>query len=234
MHRIVDRLIDPPDHLAADEALLLTAGESLRVWEFPQPTAIAGRSTRIDDEINRSYCDLHSIPIMRRCSGGASVVGGPGCLMYSIVLDTESEPSLRRIDVAHQHVISRVLQALRRQLPEAAWQGTCDLTWKNRKCSGNSLRITRQNLLYHGTILYNFDLDLIAQVLKHAPRQPAYRDGRDHTAFTTNVPVDPERFTSDLCDAFQVSEERSIDGLTSRIRELRRERYDCESWHFRH
>ena len=79
--------------------------------------------------------------------------------------------------------MQRVLTALQKQIPDVAFQGTSDLTWENRKFSGNSLRISRQHLLYHGTVLYRSDLDLIGRCLLHAPRQPDYRDGRNHRRF---------------------------------------------------
>ena len=91
------------------------------------------------------------------------MVGGPGCLMYSVVVSTDGNPALRRIDAAHAFVMGRVLDTLRRQIPEAEFKGTSDLAVHDRKCSGNSLRITRRHLLYHGTILYDFDLELIVR-----------------------------------------------------------------------
>ncbi len=177
MRRITDQLTEAADHLALDEALLLEAeegrsGETLRVWEFAEHVVVGGRSTRVEDEIERSFCESQGIPVLRRCSGGASVVAGPGCLMYSVVLSFARDPALSRIDVAHQYVMSRVLTALQRQIPDAALQGTCDLTWQNCKFSGNSLRIARQHLLYHGTILYEFDLSLMPRCLKRAPGNP--------------------------------------------------------------
>jgi lipoate-protein ligase A len=238
MQRVVDDLIDPAAHLALDEALLLAAddgrsSEVLRVWEFREPVVVAGRSTRVNDEIDLAYCGSRGIPVLRRCSGGASVVGGPGCLMYSVVLCHERRASLKKIDVAHQFVISRVLRALRNQLPEAEQQGTSDLTWRNRKCSGNSLRIARRHLLYHGTILYDFDLSLIAKCLKEAPRQPEYRGGRDHSSFVTNVPVDSHHLCNDLCEVFEVSGQTAAESWRGRIRELRQQRYDQPGWHLR-
>jgi len=127
-----------------------------------------------------------------------------------------------------------LLDALQRQVPTASLQGICDLTWNDRKFSGNSLRITRRNLLYHGTILYDFDLDIIARCLKVAPRQPDYREGREHASFVTNVPVDPERFADDLGRAFGVSGQQDWNSWSGPIRKLRRQRYDDPSWHFRH
>jgi lipoate-protein ligase A len=239
MQQIVDELSDPEDHLAVDEALLLEAEEghasdALRVWEFSRHVVVAGRGTRVSQEIDRPFCESCRIPIFRRCSGGASVVAGPGCLMYSLVLGFEGHDALRRIDVAHQYVMSRVLRALRRQIPAAEYQGTCDLTWQDRKCSGNSLRIARRHLLYHGTILYDFDLTRMARCLKEAPRQPEYRQGRDHQSFTGNVPIDSERFSADLCAIFGAEGQIDAESLRGRIRQLRRQRYDDPAWHFRH
>ncbi len=239
MRRIFDQFTDARDHLALDEALLLAADEgegeeSLRVWEMPSHVVVAGRSTRVREEIDVDYCRDRGIDILRRCSGGASVVGGPGCLMYSLVLKVEGRGDLRKIDLAHQYVMGRVLDALRLQLGEARFQGTCDLTWRNRKCSGNSLRVARRHLLYHGTLLYDFDLSLIARCLKVAPRQPEYRQGRDHHQFVTNVPVDVSRFADDLSIGFDVQCHEDSTPLWSRVSELRRLRYDDQRWHHRH
>ena len=239
MRRIIDELTEPADHLAIDEALLLEAdegrsSEALRVWEFDQHVVVAGRATRVNDEIDRPYCQRRGIPILRRCSGGAAVLGGPGCLMYSLILCLEGRAGLMKIDVAHQYVMQRVLHAVGQQLPAVLLQGTCDLTWKSRKCSGNSLRIARRHLLYHGTVLYDFDLPLIAKCLKEPPRQPDYRQARDHESFITNVPIDPGKFATDLCAVFQVSGQTGAESLRARIRQLREQRYDACDWHFRH
>ena len=245
MHRVIDDFYDPADHLALDEAILVrddtndsarsdAALDILRVWEFSSPVVVAGRSTRVEDEINTKYCNSRGIPVLRRCSGGASVVCGPGCLMYSLVLSCRGREGFLKIDFAHQYVMNRVLQAVQHQVGHAELQGVCDLTWKDRKCSGNSLRVTRESLLYHGTLLYDFDLSLLAKCLRHAPRQPAYRQGRDHEAFVTNVPIDPKRFTKDLGQVFEVQGQMGVDSFRERIRRLREQRYDLEAWHFRH
>lgn len=239
MRRIRDELTEAADHLALDEALLLEAdegrsGEALRVWEFAEHVVVAGRSTRVNDEIDHSFCKSQGIPVLRRCSGGASIVAGPGCLMYSVVLSFARDPALSRIDVAHQYVMGRVLAALQRQILDVTLQGTCDLTWKNRKFSGNSLRIARKHLLYHGTILYDFDLSLMPRCLKQAPRQPDYRQGRDHGDFLINTPIDWTMFSSGLDEIFDATEQGDMESYRHRIRSLRQRRYNDQGWHFRH
>lgn len=238
MRRIIDHFVDPSDHLATDEALLSESdqgnlGDTFRLWEFDRPTVVIGRASKVDVEVDREYCRDNRIGILRRCTGGAAVVGGPGCLMYSVVLGFERHPGIERIDVAHQFVMNRVLAAVHRQLPEAQFQGTCDLTWNDRKFSGNSLRVGRRSLLYHGTILYDGDLGRIADCLGIPPRQPTYRGGRDHRSFITNIQVDVEKLRDHLSEAFEVEEETSVLPMT-RIGELKRDRYADPAWHFRH
>lgn len=234
MRQYTDNFFDPADHLALDEAILLDGRDAMRLWQFAAPVVIAGRATRVELEVDHRWCQSQGIPLLRRCSGGAAVVAGPGCLMYSIVLSTGTDPALRRIDVAHDHVMHRLLMALQRQVPDAQRQGICDLTWRNRKCSGNSLRVTREAVLYHGTILHDFDLSLISRCLRSPPRQPEYRAGRDHDRFVTNVPIDAARFSQDLREILAVDHAVAADAFAAAMQRLRRARYDRRSWHFRH
>lgn len=246
----------PETQLALDEAVLLEADrsehqESIRVWQFARPVVVLGRSSKIAVEVDQEYCQHQRIPVVRRCSGGATIVAGPGCLMYSVVLGLRLRPELQKVDRAHQFVMARIAEALRQQVPAVKLQGICDLTWNDRKFSGNSLRIARRHVLYHGTVLYDADLALVARCLKVAPRQPEYRRERDHEAFLTNVPVDPRRLTDDLHDQFRDFEEHlpsygsvPLDGawvakalggdLVRRTGELLAERYADPAWHHRH
>lgn len=238
MRRITEPFATAADQLAVDEALLLEAdqngGETLRIWEFSRSTVVLGRSSKVDLEVDREYCEAEAIPILRRCSGGATVVGGPGCLMYSVVIGFDQHPELQKIDAAHQYVMRRVLAAVRRQVPEAQFQGTCDLTWNDQKFSGNSLRIARHHLLYHGTILYAADLDHVARCLKDAPRQPDYRAGRQHRSFITNVPVDSDQLGDAIADEFGAQADHRYPLPQQRIEELRQQRYTNQAWHLRH
>lgn len=226
-------------NLALDEALLLEAEgserpiETLRLWQFADAAVVIGRGSKIAGEVDLDYCRGASIPVLRRCSGGAAIVAGPGCLMYSVVLDLKLRPELRKVDEAHAWVMSRLAAAVRQQLEQVTWQGTCDLTFEGRKFSGNSLRIARHHLLYHGTILHDADLERIAMCLKTPPRQPDYREGRSHGDFVTNIPIDPRRLADDIAIAFEATS--AAHGWPEQLmNELLDERYRSAAWHERH
>lgn len=214
-------------NVALDEALLTTAefsgqsSEWLRIWEPATPLVVVGRSSSVAGEVNVENCRLDGVPILRRCSGGAAIVAASGCLMYAVVLCLKRRPYLQAIDQAHRTILGQLVESIQPLLvdedagdavspsdadrADASWSGVralkisgvSDLTLGNRKVSGNSLRCRRTHLLYHGTLLYDMALDLVARYLRMPPRQPDYRAERDHSQFLANLPVARE----DLRDA---------------------------------
>jgi lipoate-protein ligase A len=187
----------PAENVALDEALLEAAegGESadevLRLWDPERPMVVVGRSSRVADEVNQEACRRMGVPILRRASGGAAIVTGPGCLMYGIVLRYEGREHLRLLDQVHQFVLKRLGDAVRSLVGGVEHAGTSDLAIGGRKFSGNSARCKHDHLLYHGTLLYDFDLSLIDRLLRMPPRQPDYRAGRSHHEFLMNLPLKP-------------------------------------------
>ena len=236
MHLLDLTLDTPAENLALDEALLEAAesgegpGSVLRLWESPAAAVIVGRSSRVDEEVDRAACAQRGIPILRRTSGGAAVAIGPGCLMHSVVLSCREHPPLRMIGEAHRHVLGVVASALRTLMPEVEPAGTSDLALGGRKFSGNSLRLKRDHLLYHGTLLYAFPLDLIAACLKSPPRQPDYRARREHLDFVMNAPAAPESLRAALVEAWHAKQPH-FDWPESLTRRLAEDRYTRDEWH---
>jgi lipoate-protein ligase A len=221
-------------NLALDEALLdhfADSGDLLRLWEVDEPAVIMGRASRVVNEVNQEACQRVGIPILRRCSGGAAVVIGPGCLTYSVVLATGNRPDLNVVDQAHRFVLTRVQRALRTLDLPVELSGTSDLTLGGRKFSGNSLRCRRDSLLYHGTVLYDADLTQIAACLTMPPRQPEYRRHRSHLDFLMNLPVDPVDLRQALQRVWEC--EQTVTNWPMETTErLLRERYSRAEWSF--
>jgi lipoate-protein ligase A len=237
--RLLDlTLATPAANLALDEALLEQAelgggsGELLRLWESPSPFVVVGRSSRVAEEVSLAACEQQQVPVLRRCSGGAAVVAGPGCLMYAVVLSYARHPELRAVERAHHFVLSTLARSLQMLQPGVLKRGTSDLTLYDRKFSGNSLRCKRDYLLYHGTILYEFPLTLISQCLGTAPRQPEYRRQRSHEAFVDNFPATAPQLRAAICQAWSVSSRRE-DWPEEMVEQLVAQRYSQDSWNRR-
>jgi lipoate-protein ligase A len=183
------------ENLALDEALLLDAeagrgGEVLRAWEWPQPAVVLGAGGRIADDVDATACTADGVPLARRSSGGGTVLLGPGCLLYSLVLRYDRAAELREIGSSYCYILGRLIDALTPLQPGIAMAGSSDLAVNGRKVSGNSQQRKRDHLLHHGTLLYGFDPPLVGRYLREPPRQPAYRERRSHDTFVMNLPAD--------------------------------------------
>src|SRR5215203_1570204 len=113
MQRYDLSLPTPAQNLAFDEAVLEwveekhSGSEFLRLWESTQTMVVVGRSSRVEKEVNVQYCRQERIPILRRSSGGAAIVTGPGCLMYALVLSYVVRPELKDITRAHSFILEQ-------------------------------------------------------------------------------------------------------------------------------
>ncbi|REK28231.1 MAG: lipoate--protein ligase family protein [Planctomycetota bacterium] len=228
-------LADPAANLALDEALLERAeasedpAECLRVWESSDPLVVVGRGSSLATEVDLSRCAHDHVPVLRRCSGGAAIVAARGCLFYALVLNFELRPALRKIDQAHEFVLGEICAALAGSDADLELAGTSDLAVRGRKVSGNSLRLRRRHLLYHGTLLYDMALPLATRYLHPPPREPDYRAGRSHADFIANLNVGRAELMGSLRRQWNAQAEmggwpeESVDRLVD-------EKYGQEAW----
>ncbi len=243
MYHLQLTLDTPAANLALDEALLDAAvagelpGEVLRIWEPRGFFVVLGRSSAAEREVRLDACRAADVPVLRRPSGGATVLAGPGCLMYAVVLSTAKRPKLQAIDRAHSAVLERNVAALTAFDASVRRAGTSDLVIADptrsemppRKFSGNSLRLKRDHLLYHGTILYDFPLDRVGRWLGEPARRPTYRGDRDHAAFVTNLAAPREAIIQSLHAAWQAHAPLA-DWPRARTKHLTDSRYATLAW----
>lgn len=223
-------------NLALDEALLLEAeegirGEILRFWEMPALGIVVGSGGKMAEEVNLAACQAANIPVRRRSSGGGTVVLGPGCLCYSLVLSQENRPYLAGINDSYAWILNRLAESLKDICP-AKWEGSSDLETEGLKFSGNAQQRKRRFFLHHGTLLYNFPIFSICNWLPHPPREPDYRSGRTHESFLRNLPLSRLQLTQRLSRAFS----SSIQGASPNpnlVKNLVNERYSQDSWNLR-
>lgn len=231
---------DVAANLALDEALLdeahdsAAAGRVVRSWMARRPTVVLGSSSRAAEEVDLEACARLGVELLRRPSGGLTVVLGPGCVMWSVI--TGYPAGAPPVDLLHDDVLDPLRAALSATGRTVVRRGSSDLAVVDddgdRKVSGNALRVRRHAVLYHGTLLDDFDLDLVGRVLRHPPREPDYRAGRGHAAFLANLRLGRQAIDAALREAFAVTTVRS-DLPWPRIDRLTADRYASTAWTLR-
>ncbi|HEX9997724.1 MAG TPA: lipoate--protein ligase family protein [Abditibacterium sp.] len=227
----------PARNLACDEALLeaAEAGESgpiLRIWESPSYFVTLGYTNRAATEANQSECEKQNVPILRRASGGGTVLQGPGCLNYALIFPIEAGQALN-VSATNDLVMEtnrRALEIATGTKVELA--GHTDLAIEGRKFSGNAQKRKSRFFLFHGTILIDFDLDLVQKLLLPPSKEPSYRARRSHLEFIRNLPLSREEAKNALCKAWKAEMDAPF-SEQARMDALIEQKYARDGWNFK-
>ncbi len=226
----------PQENLALDEALLLEAESAaaegqdvgyLRFWESAAHFVVLGVSRGIEKDAERERCRADEVPVLRRASGGGTVLQGPGCLNFTLVLPLGYAAGLGDINQSYRAILDPCAEAL--GLDGTSMLGSCDLALGDRKFSGSAQKRSRYCLMHQATLLYDFDLELIPLYLRHPDKQPDYRQQRDHLDFVTNLPLDAAALRERVRNAWNtvaVKENWKTPGL----QQLLEEKYCNREW----
>ncbi|MBI3313799.1 MAG: lipoate--protein ligase family protein [Candidatus Omnitrophica bacterium] len=228
----------PEQNLACDEAMLELCEEGfnheiLRFWEPREYFVVLGYSNKTRQEVNKHSCLKHKIPILRRPSGGGTVLQGAGCLNYTLILKSGRFGSARSVSQSNQKIMEIHRTALERLLDRpVSVQGVTDLTLNGFKFSGNAQRRKTLYLLFHGTFLLNMNLHRIQELLPLPSKQPAYRKDRSHLNFLTNLKIPASKIKHALKSAWRASEILSKIPQ-EKIEQLVKEKYSSDHWNFK-
>lgn len=193
--------------VALDEALCRylarTKGTGgLRLWSNPQ-SVILGRTCDPRKNLKDPQADLNvshkrsrwsAQPVLlRRASGGGTVLHGPGNLNYSIFVSLNRYPEMFSLRHSYEALLGIVQRALEAQGIESHFRGQSDLVIDTpageRKISGNAQFRKHSVLVLHGTLITRGELiEQISAMLHHPPKEPDYRAGRDHRQFLGSLP----------------------------------------------
>ena len=236
----------PAGNLACDEQLLDAAergdgGEVLRVWESPETFVVVGYANNIKTEVNVAACEARGVPILRRCSGGGTVVQGQGCLSYALVLKIAANVGLRGVTATNRFIMERnraAIESLADQFKTSnskfkiSVRGHTDLCLGNLKFSGNSQRRKKNFLLFHGSFLLNFDLALVGEFLRMPSLQPDYRAGRSHDDFLANLNLPAGPVKAALQKAWSANE--NLENFPRlEFQKLAAEKYLTDAWNLK-
>jgi lipoate-protein ligase A len=238
MHHLDLTLPSPAENLACDEALLdaceETGGEEvLRFWEARETFVVVGYANKVAAEVNVENCRARQIPILRRCSGGGTILQGRGCLNYALILRTAEDGPCRTITSANQFIMERNRSAVESLFKsKISVRGHTDLALDGLKFSGNSQRRKKNFLLFHGTFLLNFDLALVGECLRMPSLQPDYRASRSHDDFLVNLNLRTGQVKAALQKAWNATEElRHFP--EQEIQTLAAQKYSADAWNLK-
>jgi lipoate-protein ligase A len=179
-------------NIALDRVLVQAVGagtvpEHLRLYNCTGEAVVLGISQKPADTVHLDATRKDGMPVLKRFSGGGTVLAGRGSLMYSVVLRTGTYLPRHMVRRAYEHVFTPLIAAFAGQGIPVEFQPPSDLAIHARKIAGNAQAQKWNTVLVHGCLLVDEDLGRIERYLAHPPEEPAYRAGRPHSDFLCNL-----------------------------------------------
>jgi lipoate-protein ligase A len=110
-------LASPQENILYDDLLLQQAEEGdeefLRFWESPTHFIVLGRTCKEEDDLKIEQITKNGMPVLRRSSGGGTVIQGQGCLNYSLILSKEKTPEIADLRKSYAFILNKIVQALK-------------------------------------------------------------------------------------------------------------------------
>jgi lipoate---protein ligase len=175
-------------NLAIDDTMMRLASESaqhsIRFWWGGPPAVVLGFNEKTEQVIDSEACRNLGVDVLKRSTGGGSVLQASGVFNYSFIKPLNSILDPKRAFRFGTDLIATILQSFGLT---GETEGISDVTVGGRKISGNAQAQRCRALLVHGTLLVDFDYGLADKVLRHPIREPVYRQGRSHREFLVSL-----------------------------------------------
>ena len=180
IHLLTLKNHDIQEQLLLEEALLRTTDKNWCILNHGSPPRIVmGISGKPHDLINMNKIAEEPIPLIKRYSGGGTVIVDANTLFVSFIFQKDvhsfpcyPEPILRWSEKFYQEALPIPNFELREN----------DYVIGEKKCGGNAQYIKKSRFVHHTTFLWDYTSSKMDYLLQ--PRKtPEYRSGRSHEAF---------------------------------------------------
>ena len=190
------------EQLHLEEALIRTDNRNWCIVNVGTPPAIVmGISGKPEQLVNGARFLENPLPIIRRFSGGGTVVVDHNTIFVTLILNKEeldTPPFPQKIMEWTEQLYKPAFG------PRFQLRGS-DYTIDNRKFGGNAQYLQKERILHHSTLLWDYDPKTMA-LLTVPPRSPEYRNNRNHKEFLCSLKESHE------------SPEQLVNGITSALK----------------
>lgn len=172
------------EQLLLEEHLLRTDRRNFCIVNYGStPAIVMGISGKPAELIDREKTQKYNLPIIKRFSGGGTVVIDEDTLFITFISekDTHSfpaypEPILKWSESIYKKAFPTNLFHLKEN----------DYVIGEKKCGGNAQYIKKERWLHHTSFLWDYKPDLMGALL-YPKKTPSYRAGRNHMDFLCTV-----------------------------------------------
>lgn len=170
--------------LQLEEALLRNDQRNFcLINEGSPPAIVMGISGKVEELIDREKLSQKRVPVIKRFSGGGTVVVDENTLFISFICERNfvdfvpyPEPIMRWTEEIYRRALRHSSFCLKES----------DYVIGEKKFGGNAQYLQKTRWLHHSTLLWDYNTELM-ELLLHPKKSPPYRKGRTHLEFLTKL-----------------------------------------------
>lgn len=150
---------EPYINLATEEYFFKqTNDDIILIWQNDN-AIIIGRNQNAYSEINNIYAEENNIKIVRRITGGGAVYHDMGNVNFTFI----SRNSAKSFSMSKS--LADIIEFLHSLNIDAKFSGRNDIMFAGKKISGVASTIFNNDVLIHGTLLYNLNIEKLINSL---------------------------------------------------------------------
>lgn len=240
---INNNITDAYFNLAAEEYLLNSFPEDVFMLWQNEPSVVIGKHQNVWAEINPGFVLERDIKVVRRFSGGGAVYHDMGNLNLTFI-ERNQYPDFDKFT----SVLLNLLAKIGIQAKADERRG---LTLNGFKISGSAQCIHKHKSMFHATLLFNTDLNILTQALQGDAEQANDWSGESRVTYVNSVKSQVTNIQKYLVSPMQLQEFKEIvmdyfleDKMVNKayvfsekdieaIGRLKKEKYATNEWNFK-
>lgn len=175
-----------------------SSNQAVYIWNPDNIYIVLGRSNSSEGSVNLDTAIKDGVTIIKRPTGGESVVLSPNMLVFSAKIDHKnSQKPIEVFNKINKHLITQLTNIGIKNLNS---KGISDLSIGEKKILGSSMMLKDNIFFYHAVLNINEDPSIISKYLKHPKKEPDYRKGREHKQFVTSLKLSGYNIDKELIE----------------------------------
>lgn len=196
MYCVDNRCTDVYFNLAAEEYLLKQKREDYFMMWQSEPSVVIGKNQSVQAEVDEEYMIEKGIHLARRFSGGGAVYHDKGNINLTFI-ETAAQPLF-------EEYLQRTVDFLESIGIAAYTDERLGIYLDGKKISGSAQCIHKDRVMYHCTLLFSTDLNLLDSVLRGKSNRLEQIPGLRNIRAVPSVPSEVVNLNAFLDDAVTI------------------------------
>ena len=179
------KMVEISEYNLPDIQLMNESSNKFLLWIPDKSYIVLGASNNAKDAVEEEPTLANNISVLKRRTGGQTVMLTPNNLIISAVITDESV--MKPKDVFNRFNDFIISAIAKNHTVKFATRGISDIAMGEKKILGSSMYRGKGKLFYHAVLNFNEPSTTFQKYLKHPNNEPDYRKGRMHHEFVTSL-----------------------------------------------